>query len=139
MYTHRSNKSEHSNLDMPLIISFVSLLIIGLFVLLSAGTSIGFEKFKDSYYPIKHQIVYGLIPGILLLLFFAKINYQVWKKFTVPLLATSIILLIIVFIPGIGAQFGTAKSWINIWGMSFQPAELVKLTFLLYLATWLVS
>ena len=67
----------------------------------------------------------------------ANINYQIWKKFTLALLLTSIALLVIVFIPGLGSEYGTAKSWINIAGFSFQPAELVKLTFLLYLATWL--
>ncbi len=123
--------------DYILIGAFGALILLGLAVLSSAGTAVGFEKFGDSYYFIKHQALYGLLPGILLFIIFSKINYQVWKKFIVPLLVISILLLIIVFIPGVGAEYGTAKSWINIGNFSFQPAELVKLTFLLYLATWL--
>ena len=123
--------------DYILIGAFGVLILLGLAVLSSAGTAVGFEKFGDSYYFIKHQVLYGMQPGILFFIIFSKINYQVWKKFIVPLLAISILLLIIVFIPGVGAEYGTAKSWINIGNFSFQPAELVKLTFLLYLATWL--
>ena len=39
--------------------------------------------------------------------------------------------------PGLRSEYGTARSWINIFGMSLQPSELVKLSFLIYLATWL--
>ncbi len=45
-------------------------------------------------------------------------------------------LLLLVFIPGLGASYGKAKSWINVGGFSLQPAEVVKLTWLIYLAAW---
>ncbi len=123
--------------DMPLVITLGIIIVLGLVILSSAGTAVGYQKFGDSYHFIKHQILYGLIPGLLFLYIFSKINYQVWKRFIVPLLVASILLLLIVFIPGVGAEYGTAKSWINLGGFSFQPSELVKLIFLLYLATWL--
>lgn len=132
-----SKNSHYHAPDTLLIISFCALILIGLLALFSAGTAVGYQKFNDSYYFIKHQLLYGLLPGAILLFLFSRINYQVWKKLTLPLLIISILLLVIVFIPGIGAKFGTAKSWINIGDFTFQPAELVKLTFLLYLATWL--
>jgi cell division protein FtsW len=54
------------------------------------------------------------------------------------MLLVSLALLVIVFIPGIGSEFGTSHSWINVFGLfSIQPAEIVKLTFLFYLAAWL--
>ena len=133
----RQNRSKYHAPDMPLIITLGVIIVLGLIVLSSAGTAVGYQKFNDSYYFAKHQVLYGLLPGIVLLYLFSRINYQVWKKFIIPLLAASILLLVIVFIPGIGAKYGTARSWINLGGFSFQPAELVKLTFLLYLATWL--
>jgi len=136
MFNLFKNKSFHKP-DYILISSFGILLLLGLFILSSAGSAVGFQTFGDSYYFIKHQITNGLIPGIILFFLLANINYQIWKKFTTALLLTSIALLVIVFIPGIGSEYGTAKSWINVAGFSFQPAELVKLTFLLYLATWL--
>jgi cell division protein FtsW len=53
------------------------------------------------------------------------------------MLLASIVLLVLVYIPGIGAGFGSAKSWINFFGYSLQPSEIVKLTFLIYLVAWL--
>lgn len=132
----KKNSTYHSP-DLWLLISFAFLIIFGLIILSSAGTAISYEKFGDSYYLVKHQLLSGLLPGLLLFFIFYRINYQFWKKFTLPLLIISILLLIVVFIPGLSAEYGTAKSWINIAGFSFQPAELVKLTFLLYLANWL--
>ncbi|KKR07288.1 MAG: Stage V sporulation protein e [Parcubacteria group bacterium GW2011_GWC2_39_14] len=136
MFPFLKNDRYHAP-DLILFFCFTILIIFGLFVLSSAGAATGFQNFGDSYYFIKHQLLNGLLPGLILFCFLVNINYQVWKKFTLPLLLISIASLVIVFIPGIGSTYGTAHSWINIFGFSFQPAELVKLTFLLYLATWL--
>ncbi len=46
-------------------------------------------------------------------------------------------LLVLVFLPGLGATYRGVHSWINLGIISFQPTEIVKLTFLIYLATWL--
>ena len=115
------------------------LIFFGFFMLASASAPVGFEKFNDSYYFIKHQLIFGLIPGLIACFLMSMIDYKLWRKYAFSLLIFSIILLILVFIPGIGADFGTSKSWINIFGISLQPAEIVKLTFLLYLASWLES
>src|SRR3989339_334290 len=123
--------------DIILIASFAILLLFGLIMLTSASSSIGYEKFGDSYYFIKHQLISGLLPGIILFFIFSKIYYKHLQKIANILLFVSILLLISVFIPGIGAEYGTAKSWVSVFGLSFQPAEFVKLTFLLYLANWL--
>ncbi|KKQ78693.1 MAG: Stage V sporulation protein e [Parcubacteria group bacterium GW2011_GWC2_38_7] len=136
MFPFLKNDRYHAP-DLILFLAFLVLIIFGLFILSSAGAALGYQNFGDSYYFVKHQILNGLIPGILLFCILVNINYQIWKRFTLPLLLISIASLIIVFIPGIGSTYGTAHSWINIFGFSFQPAELVKLTFLLYLAIWL--
>lgn len=123
--------------DYFLIINIVLIVILGLVTLTSASSAVGHQRFGDSYYFIKRQLLFGLLPGVCLFLFFYFFNYQLLKKLAVTLLLISIILLISVFIPGIGAEYGTAHSWIHIAGFSFQPSELVKLTFLIYLANWL--
>ena len=136
MFGNTKNTAYHAP-DYLFIIGFGLLILFGLIMLSSAGTAVGFENYNDSYHFIKEQLLKGFLPGLLLLLILSKINYQYWKKFSLPFLIISVILLIVVFIPGIGATFGTARSWIQIFGFSIQPAEIVKLTFLLYLATWL--
>ena len=130
-------KTKGKQPDYVLIILFGILILFGLVMLSSAGTALGYQKFDDPYYFLKHQVLFGLIPGLIFLFIFSKIDYRKWKKIAFPLLIFSIVLLILVFIPGLGASYGKAKSWINIAGFSLQPSEIVKLTFLIYLATWL--
>jgi cell division protein FtsW len=125
--------------DWGFIVILFVIIIFGLIMLSSASVSLSFEKYNDSYYLLKHQIMWGLIPGILGFIFFSFFDYKNFKKHAFSLLAVSIALLVLVFIPGIGSGYGTAQSWINILGVSFQPSELVKLTFLIYLASWLES
>jgi cell division protein FtsW len=125
--------------DLRFIIILGIVIVFGLIMLSSASAPMGYEKFGDSYYLVKHQLLLGVIPGIVLCVFFSLVDYHVWKKFAFGLLIVSIILLISVFIPGIGAEYGTAKSWLYLFGFSLQPSEIVKLTFMLYLATWLSS
>jgi len=115
----------------------VAVVIFGLVMLSSASSAVAYEKFGDNYWYLKHQIIFGLLPGLAAFFLAARVDYRKWKKYALPFLIASVVLLLLVFIPGLGAGYGRAKSWINILGMSFQPAELVKLTFLIYLAAWL--
>ncbi|MFZ5364886.1 MAG: putative lipid II flippase FtsW [Patescibacteria group bacterium] len=125
--------------DIILIALFGLILAFGLIVLTSASSAVGFDRFGDSYHFIKQQLVHGLLPGIIFLLIFSLVNYQKWKKFIFAFFIISLILLISVFLPGIGAEYGGARSWINLGPLSFQPSELVKLTFLMYLSIWLAK
>lgn len=110
--------------------------MFGLIMLSSASGPTGYENFGDSYYFVKHQILFGLVPGVIGLLVFSRLPYQRLKQNAFRLLLATIFLLLVVFIPGVG--FGTSHSWIRFGGfLSIQPAEIVKLTFLIYLSTWL--
>lgn len=125
----------------PILISIIAIiLIIGLIMLSSASVVVSFEKFGDANYLIKHQIFFGLIPGLILLFFTYWIDYRIWRRYALFLLILSIILLVLVFIPGLGQSYGrAARSWINLFGLFIQPSEIVKLTFILYLSAWLVK
>lgn len=129
--------SRYHKPDYAYIGTFALILFIGLFMLSSVSTAVAFHRFADSYYYIKHQLLFGVIPGILALLVVANIDYKYWRQWSWPLIVASIVLLVLVFIPGIGYKFGGARSWINFFGIIFQPSEILKLTFLIYLATWL--
>lgn len=123
--------------DYKFIITLSVIIIFGLIMLSSASVALGFDKFNDNYHYIKHQLLNGFLPGIFLIIAFSLIDYRFWRKKALWLLLFSIVLLVAVFIPGIGAKYGSASSWLDIFGFSFQPSELVKLTFLIYLAAWL--
>ncbi|PJA47328.1 stage V sporulation protein E [Candidatus Uhrbacteria bacterium CG_4_9_14_3_um_filter_36_7] len=115
----------------------IFLVLFGFLMLLSASGPSGYASFGDSLYYVKHQLIFGLIPGIMGFIFAIFVPYQIWKKYAWPILLLTIVLLIFVFIPGIGAPFGTSKSWISVAGLfSIQPAEIAKLTLLFYMAAW---
>lgn len=63
--------------------------------------------------------------------------YHMWQKLAKPLFLLTLLLLTALFIPGLGASYGTARSWLLIGGISLQPSEILKFTFILYLAVWL--
>lgn len=125
--------------NYTLIIILGCLLVIGLIMLTSASSVMGYQKFVDSYHYIKHQLVYGVFIGLIAFFVMSKIDYHYWKKNAFPIALFTIILLFLVLIPGIGSEYLGAKRWINLGVMQFQPSELVKLTFLIYLAVWLES
>lgn len=125
-------------IDYSFLILAVLIIAAGLFMIASAGGPSGYAEFGDTYYYIKHQLIFGFLPGIAAIIFFSRLPYQWWRKWAWELLLVSLALLVLVFIPGIGSEFGSSRSWISIGGsFSIQPSEIVKLTFLFYLAAWL--
>lgn len=128
-------KGEHES-DRPLIFIVGAIIIFGLIMLSSASSVIAYNTYHDSYYFFKHQL-FGLVLGLAAAWVFSKIDYHVWRKYALWMLIASIALLLLVFIPGLSAWWGSARSWINVFGFSLQPSEFVKITFLLYLAAWL--
>ncbi len=125
--------------DYTLIIINIILLLFGLLMLMSATSVVSYRRFKNSYYFFQHQILSGFIPGIIIFWLCSKIDFKIWKKFAFLMLIFSILLLLAVFVPALKSSYGHAHSWISIFGFNFQPSEIVKLTFLIYLASWLDS
>jgi len=123
-------------IDYILLGLVLGLLVFGLVMLTSASGPLGYEKTGDTYMFVKHQLLFGVLPGLVGMFVMMRIPYKVWRKLAGLLFFVSIALLVLVFVPGIGGDFGTAKSWIVLGPFSFQPSEIVKLTFLLYLAAW---
>lgn len=122
--------------DKSLIAAVMVLLVFGLVLLFSASSVVSYARFGNTYFYFLNQLT-AIAIGLAAFFVVSKIDYRVWRKYAFLLLIFSIVLLTLVFIPGIRSEYGTARSWINLFGHSFQPAELVKLSFLIYLATWL--
>src|SRR3989344_900329 len=122
--------------DYIFTICVIILTVFGLIILSSASSDLGKIKFNDSYHYLKHQIFYGLSIGIIGYLLTSYINYKKLKKLAVPFLIISIIFLILVFTP-LGFSNKRATRWLNLGFFSFQPAEFLKISFIIYLAAWL--
>lgn len=134
---HASESGRAGSMDWILLWCVIALVLIGLATLSSAGTVLSFENFGNRLYYFGHQLLYGAVAGCMALAVLSRINYRTWKKYALVAMAVTLGLLIAVFIPGISFEYGGARRWIVLFGFSLQPTEVVKLTFLLYLATWL--
>lgn len=67
----------------------------------------------------------------------AIIPYRLWERFARWLFLATIIALMLVFVPGLRNDYGSANSWLILGPFSFQPSELLKITLVFYLAVWL--
>src|SRR3989344_5352265 len=118
---------------------FFILVIIGLIMLSSAGVVEGQKKFSSaSYYPV-HQLLSGIIPGLIIFLIFSKISYERWKKWSLPILLLAIAMLLAVFIPGFGRGANGAQRWLDFKVAIVQPAEFLKFALILYCSAWFAS
>jgi len=128
--------AHQSKPDYVFVISLFCIIFFGLVMLSSASSVLSYQKFHTPFYYIVRQILFGIIPGLILFFICSRIDYHVWQKYSFLLLSFSILLLIAVFLPGIGFSYGGARRWIHMGSFLIQPSEIVKLTFLLYLASW---
>jgi len=132
-------KKDSKKPDQILAITTFALIVFGLVMISSAGVAVSQQRFGDSYYFFKHQLFFGVVPGLILMFIAQKIDYHFWKKIALPLFLLNLAFLVLVFIPGMGLKLQGASRWIKLGPFSFQPTEMLKLSIILYLAAWLES
>lgn len=110
--------------------------LFGLLMIFEASSVAAGHDFGDHFYYLKHQAV-SLVLGVGLFLVFARLNYRWLKTLALPGLLVSLVLLVAVLIPGLGRQVYGGRRWLQVNGFGFQPAELTKLSLVVYLATLL--
>ena len=133
----QARRGEGHQPDLIMLAIVAILLFLGLLFLSSASSTSAFYRYHDTYRFVKQQITHGLLPGLLLFYLALRTDYQIFKKFYRFFLIFSLILLSLVFITHFNNNYGSAQSWIVLGGASFQPSELVKLCYIIYLAGWL--
>jgi cell division protein FtsW len=119
--------------DVVLLLMVVALTSFGIVMVYSASSVMAAKNFHDGAYFLKRQGIFALI-GFTAAICAMRIDYQLWRKMAVPLLFVSLILLIAVLIPGIGAKVKGASRWIRLPGFNLQPSEFTKIALILYLA-----
>lgn len=128
-------KSRHAP-DIWLLIPILALLAIGMVMVYSAGSVLGFRNYGDSFYFVKRQLLFAGL-GLGAMFVTANTDYLVLKKFAKPALIICFVLLVMVLIPGIGVVRGGARSWLGISSFGIQPSEFMKMGMILFLAKWL--
>jgi cell division protein FtsW len=132
---NRSVKKKYSRADKWLIIGVFLLSLFGVLMVYDSSVALAIRDFSDQYYYVREQLKWFVL-GTIAFIVCAKINYQTWHTFALPLLFITLLLLLAVFIPGVGIHALGAHRWINFGFFVLQPAELAKLTMIIYLSAW---
>lgn len=119
--------------DPILLISVLLLLGIGLVAVYSASSILAEARFGDHYFYLKRQAVFCLF-GILLMIAAKNINYLVYWKLVYVFLGLSLLLLVLLLIPGLGFKVGGAQRWFRFGFISLQPSEAAKLSLAIFMA-----
>ncbi|MCI7107567.1 MAG: putative peptidoglycan glycosyltransferase FtsW [Lachnospiraceae bacterium] len=121
--------------DYSLLFILIFLLCFGLVMLYSSSSYTSANKYGDSAHYLKLQlrnILVGLVPMI----FFAKVDYRIWRKFGTLAYLGSFFLCVLVMlpIPGLVRSSHGQSRWLNLGPLSFQPSELAKIAMIIFLA-----
>lgn len=106
--------------------------IIGLIMVYSASKIIALDRYNDACFFVKRQAIY-LSLGFVGMFIVENIPYSWYKRWARLLFFCSLFLLVIVLVPGVGLVSGGARSWIGLSSINIQPAEIVKVSLIIYL------
>ena len=136
VFTLFSKSKNTQKADFILLFTVFILTIFGLIMVYNASIVEASQNFADRFYYLRYQGAYFILGWIGLILA-GHIDYHVYKKIIRYLFIVNIILLIMVFIPGISPKIYGARRWIDLGPITFQPTEPFKTILVVYLATWL--
>lgn len=124
------------NLRTSLAIIVLCLVSFGIVMIYSASGIFALKELKDSQYFLNRHLIF-LVIGFICTMLVMSFDYRELRRWAKPLLIISIILLVLVLIPGIGKASSGARRWFKVGFLSFQPSELVKLVVIVYMADFL--
>src|SRR3990167_8028080 len=112
-----------------------ALTVGGLVFVSSVYVALSENKFGTIYYfSLRH--IFAILTGAALFLAIQTVSYRFWKKIALPLMVLSIILLSLILVTSLGFRSGGATRWLSMGPIFFQPSEIAKISFVLFLAWW---
>lgn len=124
------------NVRINLFTTTVILICIGIVMIYSASSIYAWEKYQDGFFFLKRHISFIFL-GTLLAFLVMSVDYRKFRRLAKPALIFSLLLLVLVLIPGIGREISGARRWFRFKFISFQPSELAILAIIIYLADFI--
>jgi cell division protein FtsW len=112
--------------------------IIGLVMILSSSQIVAADKFGDAYYFFTRQLMAWVL-GLGAFFYFLRIPLERLYEGRSFFLIATLILLILVFVPGIGGETASVYRWVGWGALRFQPSEVAKLFLIIYFSGWLAA
>ncbi|MCW5857286.1 MAG: cell division protein FtsW [Caldilineales bacterium] len=126
------NKPLLPTFDYPLLVLMAALVGFGLVMVFSASYAFAYVNTENPLYFFIRQLIWtGIGAGALVVAL--NIDYRLWRKWALPIMAITLLLLVLVF--G-AAKFGARRQFFD---GSVQPSEIAKLAIIIYIAAWLSS
>ncbi|WP_298484031.1 putative lipid II flippase FtsW [uncultured Ruminococcus sp.] len=125
----------YGEVDLAFFLIVIALLVIGIIMMFSASYAWAIAEGEDGTFYAANQIKNAIV-GLVIMCVLCTVDYHIFQK---PMIAVGayiipLVLLVMVFVPGIGVTEGGATRWIAIGGFNFQPSELMKIGIVVFLS-----
>ncbi|MDO8281910.1 MAG: putative lipid II flippase FtsW [Thermodesulfovibrionia bacterium] len=114
----------------------IALIFIGVIMVYSSTALLSVKKYGTGFHYLWSHL-FTVFIGFAAMLLVSRLDYQKLRPLGTVLLAVSFVLLLVVFLPGIGLTANGARRWIRLWPTTFQPSELAKIAMVLFLADYM--
>jgi len=131
-------KNFEGKFNVGLFVTTILLVAFGVVMVYSASSYSAQVKYGSKFYFVYKQLV-GAILGVVAMVAMSFVDYHVLKKLRYPILAVSIILLLLVFVPGVGVESYGAKRWINLPFFTMQASEVAKFGFIIFASAYMAD
>ena len=130
------NRSYNSKTGHILLLCTLILTIFGAVMVYSASMYSAERTYGNQYFFLFKQII-GVVLGFVFMIVMSKVDYTKLSKLSIPLLIFGYILLLLVFVPGIGVENYGARRWLRLPGTTIQSSEIAKFCFVLFASSYL--
>ncbi|NVM57521.1 MAG: FtsW/RodA/SpoVE family cell cycle protein, partial [Desulfobacterales bacterium] len=131
--TSDNQTKDRGGYDGFLLLGTLLLLGIGVVMVYSSSSMVAAKRFGSDTYFFERQVIYALA-AILALVCCRHVPYSFYGTMAYPILGIAFVLLVVLYIPGVGYAVGGARRWLRVFGVSFQPSEFARVALIVYLA-----
>ncbi len=124
--------------DLIVFLATLGLLSAGIVMVFSASSVTAYMRHGDALFFLKRQLIWTII-GVGAMIAVMRIDYNNWRKWSIPLLLVTIVLLVLVLVPGVSDEISGARRWIRLGPIGIQPSEIAKLGIIVFLSAFLAS
>ncbi len=125
--------------DWSILVAVMALASIGILMVYSSSAMRAYILQDDSLAIVGPQILWAAL-GLIAMLLMMRVDYRILRLVSMPVYVVGIVLLILVFVPSLNRVVGGSARWLAIGSLpAIHPAEIAKLTLVIYLAHWMSS
>lgn len=132
--TLRQERVVRARTDYELVIAVAALCILGLMMVYSSTFDMAYTEYGNANHFFYRQLIW-LTLGLALMILVARIDYHLWQRWAILIMAGTLLMLGLVVVLG-NEKFGASR-WL--WNGSIQPSEIAKVSIVIYIAAWLAS